>query len=251
METVRADLHIHTVLSPCGDLDMSPRAIVEMALKKNLGIIGITDHNSMLQVEMVESVAAGKGIFVMGGVEITTKEEVHCLAFFPDRDRRSCFQEYLNYHLPFIRNNESAFGYQVLADENDNILGYEHRLLITALRSGINEIEKEVHRLGGIFIPAHIDRPVNSIFSQLGFIPSGLLVEALEMTCFTTVHEVKSRFGLSNHFTLLQNSDAHYPEDIGKGYSLFTIENCSFDEIRMALAGKEGRTVVPGSLLSI
>jgi PHP family Zn ribbon phosphoesterase len=238
------------VLSPCGDLEMSPRAIVEVALKKNLGIIGITDHNTTLQVEMVESVAARAGIFVMGGVEITTKEEVHCLAFFPDRDQRHCFQEYLDIHLPFVRNDESVFGFQVLADENDNIVGYENRLLITALRTGIDEIEKEVHRLGGIFIPAHIDRPVNSVFSQLGFIPSGLLVDGLEMTCFTTVHEVKSRFGLSNHVTLLQNSDAHYPEDIGKATSLFTIENCSFDEIRMALAGKEGRAVIPESLFA-
>ncbi len=247
MKTVNADLHIHTVLSPCGDLDLSPRAIVESALKKRLEIIGITDHNSTLQVDMVESVASGKGIYVLGGVEITTKEEVHCLAFFPDRNRRHCFQKYLDTHLPVIRNDKSVFGLQVLADENDNILGYEERLLITALSTGIDEIEKEVHRLGGIFIPAHIDRPVHSVFSQLGFIPPGLWVDALEMTCFTTVHEVKSRFGLSNHVTLLQNSDAHYTEDIGKGTSVFTIENCSFDEIRLALAGKGGRAVVPWS----
>jgi hypothetical protein len=248
METIRADLHIHTVLSPCGDLDMSPRAIVDAALKKNLGIIGITDHNSTLQVEMVESVASGKGIYVLGGVEITTKEEVHCLAFFPDRNQRRCFQEYIDARLPYVMNNEKVFGFQVLVDENDMILGYENRLLITALSSGIGEIEKEVHRLGGIFIPAHIDRSVNSIFSQLGFIPSGLLVDALEKTCFTAVHEVKSRFGLSNHVTLLENSDAHYPDDIGKGTSLFTIENCCFDEIRLALAGQGGRRAIPGSL---
>jgi 3',5'-nucleoside bisphosphate phosphatase len=245
MKTVKADLHIHTVLSPCGDLDMSPRNIVEQALKKDIQIIGITDHNSTLQIDIVRKLAERVGIFVLAGVEVTTREEVHCLAFFPDKLSLDLFQIFIDEHQPQIPNKEGAFGYQVIVDENDMILHTVEKLLITALNQSINQIEKEVHRLGGIFIPAHINRSVNSIFSQLGFIPPGLRFEAMGITCYTTENEVKSKFPIPENITLIKNSDAHFPADIGKGYSLFTIEECSFQEIRMALLKKEGRSVKP------
>ena len=44
----KADMHIHSVLSPCGDIEMSPSAIVAQAKAKGLDIIGLTDHNSTL-----------------------------------------------------------------------------------------------------------------------------------------------------------------------------------------------------------
>ena len=74
----RADLHIHTVLSPCGDLDMSPRNIIAMAKQKKLDIIGITDHNSTRQAIIIQEKAQKEGIFVLAGVEISTREEAHC-----------------------------------------------------------------------------------------------------------------------------------------------------------------------------
>ena len=246
MKTVKADLHIHTVLSPCGDLEMSPRNIVEMAAEKNLEIIGITDHNSTRQIPVVAELAAARGIFVLRGVEITTREEIHCLAFFPDQATCEQFQLYIDEHQPFIPNKEGAFGYQVVVDANDMILAMEEKLLITALNKGIGDIEKEVHRLGGIFIPAHIDRPVNSIFSQLGFIPPGLKFEALAITCYTTEKKVQEKFKLDKSIPLLKDSDAHYPRDIGKGYSCFTVEELTFEEVRLALAKKDGRCVIPG-----
>lgn len=245
MKTVKADLHIHTVLSPCGDLDMSPRNIIEQALRKDIQIIGITDHNSTLQVEIVQQLAESAGIFVLAGVEITTREEVHCLAFFPDKLSLDHFQLYIDEHQPYIPNNEGAFGYQVVVDKDDQILHTEEKLLITALNQSINQIEKEVHRLGGIFVPAHVNRSVNSIFSQLGFVPPGLQCEAMGITCYTTENEVKSKFLIPGNITLLKNSDAHFPDDIGKGYSLFTIEECSFQEIRMAMLKEDGRSVKP------
>lgn len=223
---------------------MSPRVIVERAVAENLGIIGITDHNSLKQVEVVEKLASAQGIYVLGGVEITTREEVHCLAFFPDSDTRWQFQHYLDDHLPVIPNVNGAFGYQAVVDENDLILEIEEKLLITGLSQPIEKVEKEVHRLGGIFIPAHIDRTVNSVFSQLGFIPPGLHFEALEITCFTTEIDARRRFNLSENIPLIQDSDAHYPADIGKGYSRFTLMECTFEEIRLALKGSGGRKAV-------
>lgn len=245
MKTVKADLHIHTVLSPCGDLDMSPRNIVERAREKNLQIIGITDHNSTLQVDVVEELAARAGICVLGGVEITTREEVHCLAFFPDQVSRRQFQKYIDSYLPDIPNKAGAFGYQVVVDEFDNIIYTEEKLLITGLNRSINQIEIEVHRLNGIFIPAHVDRPVNSLFSQLGFIPPDMQMEAMGITCYTTGSAVRRKFSIPEDIALIKNSDAHYPDDIGRGYSLFTLEDCAFQEVRMALLNQQGRSVIP------
>lgn len=245
MITVKADLHIHTVLSPCGDLEMSPRNIIDQAVVKGLGIIGITDHNSTRQVEVIERMAAEKGIFVMGGVEITTREEVHCLAFFPDKETRTSFQEYIDLHQPAIPNKDGAFGYQVVVDEEDQILYMEEKLLITALDKSINDIERQVHALDGIFIPAHIDRTVNSVFSQLGFMPPGLTYEGLGITCYATENGVRAIFNIDKSCTLVKSSDAHYPDDIGKGYSLITLEGCTFEEVRLALAGEGGRVVKP------
>lgn len=246
MKTVKADLHIHTLLSPCGDLDMSPAMIVERAREENLGIIAITDHNSLKQISVVEKLAAGQGIFVLGGVEITTREEVHCLAFFPGIPEREEFQNYIDLHQPVIPNKDGIFGYQAVIDEDEMIVEMVEKLLVTGLNRSINEIEREVHRLGGIFIPAHIDKSVNSVFSQLGFLPPRLQFEALEITCYTTEKEARRKFNLSENITLIRSSDAHYPADIGKGFSLITLNECSFEEFRLALAGVDGRSVTIG-----
>ncbi|RMD59308.1 MAG: PHP domain-containing protein, partial [Nitrospirae bacterium] len=47
-----ADLHVHTCLSPCADIDMSPLRIIEKAKSKSIDIIGITDHNSSENAEV-------------------------------------------------------------------------------------------------------------------------------------------------------------------------------------------------------
>lgn len=46
MKQYLADLHIHTCLSPCGSLEMSPSEIVRRSLAKGLDAIAITDHNT-------------------------------------------------------------------------------------------------------------------------------------------------------------------------------------------------------------
>lgn len=243
MKRVKADIHIHTVLSPCGDLEMSPQAIVEQAVARGLAIIGITDHNSTRQVKAIEGVAAEKGIYVLGGAEVTTAEEVHCLAYFRDEERRGKFQEYLDRHLPIIPNREGAFGYQVVVDRDGLILDFEERLLVVALDQDIHQVEREVHRLDGIFIPAHVDRPVNSLFSQLGFLPGGLKCEALGITRFANESEVRGKFNIDSTLALVKSSDAHYRADIGAGYTYLMLENIDFEEIRMALTQVDGRKV--------
>jgi 3',5'-nucleoside bisphosphate phosphatase len=243
MKIFRADLHIHTVLSPCGDLDMSPKNIVQKAMQMNINIIGITDHNSTLQYKGVKREADRNGIFLLMGVEVTTKEEVHCLVFFEDYKKLHEFQQYLDLHLQSFKNDPSRFGYQVVVDENEMIEYEEERLLILAIDQSIDQVEQKVHELGGLFIPAHVDKSKNSIISQLGFIPKGLAIDALEISVNTTKTAFLEQQGYLKNYTFIQNSDAHIIENIGKNVTTFEIEQLSFSEISLALRGCDGRNV--------
>ena len=228
MIRVKADLHIHTVASPCSSLTMSPRRIIGEAVKKNLQVIGITDHNCTLQCGIVEKLASEKGMLVLKGAEINTREEIHCLVFFRDHDKLAAFQEYIMKYLPGIPNRPDKFGYQVLVDEDDNILRFIDELLISGIDRSIEQVQHEVAGLGGIFIPAHIDRAANGILNQLGFIPPDLEFEALEISGRTDEISIRKNLGLPD-VALVKSSDAHFPEQIGSSVTLFDLEELSFD----------------------
>ena len=243
MKIYRADLHIHTLLSPCGELSMSPAIITEMASRRNLDIIGISDHNTTRQSGLVRKLAEKKGIFVLRGAEVTTREEVHCLAFFEDNDTLDRFQELLDDNLPAIPNNPLIFGDQIVVDENENIIYTEERLLTNAVTLSLEELEEWVHDNEGIFIPAHIDRMKNSLYSQLGFLPENLKADALEVSKRSSPSKFRKSHPETAKYTLITNSDSHYPESIGTAFNNFLIEKITFEEIRMALAGKNGRNI--------
>jgi len=242
MNSFRADLHVHTVLSPCCDLEMSPAAIVETAARRGIDILGITDHNSTKHGPLVSKLAQKKGIFVLCGAEVTTREEAHCLAFFENFEILASFQQYLDRHLPDIKNDPKYFGYQVVLDEEEMIVEEEERLLISGLDRTLDQIEEEVHRLGGLFIPAHIDRPKYSLTSQLGFVPSGIKADALEISRFTTQEQIAEQFPWIASYTFIRSSDAHHPDAIGSGITIFEMERRSFDEIRKALHRTDNRS---------
>ncbi len=243
MNRYRADLHVHTVLSPCGDLEMSPAQITDIAARKGIDILGVTDHNSTKHVALIKKLAEKRGIFVLGGAEVTTREEIHCLAFFENNDSLAAFQQYLDKHLADVKNKPEAFGYQVVVDENDMILEEEEKLLISAISKSLEEVQHVIHQMEGIFIPAHIDRPSYSLFSQLGFVPPGLKADALEISKQVSEEEMRNKHPDVQGYTLIGSSDAHYPGQIGSRTSIFEMKRRSFDEIKKALAGEEGRKV--------
>lgn len=244
MRVFKADLHIHTVLSPCGSLEMSPRAIVEAAVAKKLDIIGITDHNSTRQCRGVTAEALKANITVYCGAEVTSKEEVHCLAFFENFKQLDEFQHFLDLNLPDIKNDTGLFGYQVVVDDNENIIYEEEKLLISAINKGINEIVTEVHRLGGIFIPAHVNRSRFSLISQLGFIPPDLKFDALELSKHQDTPSFLTTWPYLENATIIRSSDAHQPEIIGESSTKLFMERPDFDEFRKAIRAEDGRKVI-------
>jgi PHP family Zn ribbon phosphoesterase len=243
MKKYRADLHIHTVLSPCADWDMTPGNIISRAREFDIKILGITDHNSTKNALLVKRLAQEMGIFVLTGAEITTKEEVHCLVFLEEEDQLQILQDFINKNLTKVPNPDGHFGYQPVIDENEQILEIIPYFLPAALKVGINEIQRFTHDLNGIFIPAHIDRHSGGIFSQLGIIPENLRYDALGITRFNKANDVRKQYLIENSTTLISNSDAHYLSQIGQCFSFFHIEKPGFNEIKMALNQQDRRFV--------
>jgi len=235
MQQYKADLHIHTVLSPCADLEMSPANIVKRAKEKGLQLIGITDHNSTKNTGPVKNLAEKEGIYVLCGAEVTTKEEVHCLVFFEFEDELNTFQQFIQKNSTIIPNPDGHFGYQPVVDKDDNILEMVTNYLPAALCVGIQEIQSEVHALKGLFIPAHVDRPSNGIFSQLGFIPPGLKVDALGISKRKSEKDVRQHYVIEKEIPIICNSDAHFLEQIGDNYSIFNLPEISFRTVKNAL----------------
>ena len=170
MKQYLADLQIHTCLSPCGSLEMSPSEIVRRSLAKGLDAIAITDHNTTLQCPEIQSLGERFGLRVFAGVEVTTREEAHCLVYFPTDESRKRFQRYLEEHLPPIPNDPERFGDQVWVNAENEILGEVPYLLLSALDQSVNQIAVQARKVDALFVAAHVERPSFSLISQLGFI---------------------------------------------------------------------------------
>ncbi len=239
----KADLHIHTVLSPCGDLEMSPTAIVDRALQRGLDMIAISDHNTTRQVKVAQKVGKEKGLFVLGGVEVTSQEETHCLCYFANDEQLDAFQEFLDAHLPPIPNDEDRFGYQLIVDESDEIVGEEQYHLLNAIDVDIDGIYDVVHAIGGLFVPAHINKGTTSLMSQLGFVPPDLKADGLEINFRITKEEILKKFAYLKRFNFITDSDAHFIDNVGDVYNVIYMEHRTFDEFTKALHGEEGRWI--------
>ncbi len=200
------DLHVHTALSPCGEEEMSPNNIVNMALLNDLDVIAITDHNSCENIRAVLEVAKGTPLLVIPGMEIETREEIHVVCLFSDLESVCNVQKQIYAHLPPLRNNKKVFGEQLLFDEEDEIIGRLERLVAFATDLSIDELKTLVESNGGVFIPAHIDRPSYSIVSNLGMIPSNMKLKVLEISRFADFEDYSSKYPA---YTIIQCSDAH------------------------------------------
>lgn len=208
------DLHIHTALSPCGDSDMTPNNIINMALIKGLDVIAITDHNSAKNVSAcIECARRAGGLSVIPGMEIETAEEVHMLALFDNEDAVMELDRIMEEKMPPVKNRPDIFGEQIILDADDKPTGSVDNLLVTASSLDIAEAAALVRSLGGAAIPAHVDKDSYSVVSNLGFIPEELAFSCVEVKDPSKIN----RLSLTNRmdkYLLLHNSDAHYLWDI-------------------------------------
>lgn len=238
-----ADLHIHTVLSGCAEVEMIPPLILQQAKRQGLSLIAITDHNACHNVEAMIQAARGTGIHVLPGMELQSREEVHLLCLFDTILQCQQWQETVLDKLPLLANKEDIFGAQFVVDVTGEWIRTEEHLLAASTDMGVEEAVAKVHALGGMVIPAHVDRPSYSLLSNLGFVPESLDVQALEVTPRFVPETGYPQWPQLEGWCLIVNGDAHRLQEI-QNRTLFKIEAPVIEEIDLALKGEQGRKVV-------
>lgn len=205
---LRADLHNHSCLSPCGSLDLSPAVLARRARERGLDLVALTDHNSARNAPAFRESARREGLAALYGVEATCAEEAHILVLFAGVEEALDFSEFFEGHLPRLPYDPRIMGDQAVVDAEDNILDLPDLFLGAALDLGWDEVCREADRRGALVIPAHIDRPAFGALAQLGFLPEGpyAAVEALRP-------QVR---GEARGYPVVSGSDAHYPEHVGR-----------------------------------
>ena len=238
----RCDLHVHTCLSPCADLDMYPTALVRKAVQEGLDLIAICDHNASENVPYVIRAAAGLDLAVLPGMEVTSREEVHVIALFDATDPLQHLQRTVYEHLPGM-NDERRFGCQAIVNEFDEVEGFNERLLIGATELPLEDLIRQVHQLGGIAVASHIDRESFSVISQLGFVDPGIPFDALEISRTTGLSAARRRYPELERYPFVLSSDAHRIDDVGTGYTQMLLAGATVCELMLAFAGLEGRRI--------
>ncbi len=201
---------------------MTPNNIVNMALIKELDFIAVTDHNSARNLPAVMAVAkelakeTEKGICILPGIEVTTREEAHILAYLPTLEAALKLDAIIYQHLPDVMNEKALFGPQYIMDENDQIIGEVDKLLISATDISVEKLWEIVTDLGGILVPAHIDRKSYSILASLGFIPLDLDIKTCEVSKKETFDNVLKNFRFFKDYQFIHGSDAHQLEDMAE-----------------------------------
>ena len=238
MNTYRAELHVHTVLSPCAGVEMIPPLIVQEALERGIRLLAITDHNASANAKAVIEAARGTELVVLPGMELQTKEEVHLLCLFDTLEQLVELQKTVDTLLPEVPNTVEFFGEQFVVDASGEFIRREERLLLNSVDIELEHAARQVTALGGLAIPAHVDRKANGLIEILGLIPPGF--EALEISRHISPEAARQKFPQLRGYPLLQSGDVHFLDSF-LGTTEFEIAKLAISEIRMAIGGQEGR----------
>ena len=248
MREYRADLHIHTVLSACAEIEMIPPLIVEEALSRGLDIIAITDHNATGNALAVREAAVATPLIVLMGMELQTREEVDLLVIFDSQPALEAWQRMVDTAIPPLPNDADRFGPQFVVDREGDLVGEEPRLLQAPTTIGLEDAARQAHALGGLVIPAHIDRQHNGLMRMLGIWPPDLEADAAEVSPNMRPSQARRQFpSLPPELALVSSSDAHWLEWMGTTMTIFQLDGGpSIVALGQALRGEGGqRAYVP------
>ena len=229
-----ADLHIHTVQSPCAGIEMIPPLIVETALARGVNLIAITDHNASGNVRAVMAAADGTGLTVLPGMELETSEEIHSLCLFDTLDQLLAWQKEVDALLPEMELDEEFYGSQLLVDPQGNFIKKDPRFRSMPAQMELQQACRRVNALGGLFIPAHITREANGLLSHLGTVPPDLETQILELSPFSMPENALRQYPELANYRLIQGSDAHFLEAITSRIT-FDSNSASISDLKAAL----------------
>ncbi len=221
---------------------MIPPLIVRRARDLGLGIIAITDHNSAENVSAVMEAAKGFDLSVLPGMEVQTREEVHLVCLFDTLEQVLDWQEVVYDHLPALRNKPEFFGAQFVVDATGDFVRYNERLLATSTSLSVEQVAAKVDQRGGLCIAAHVDRPSYSLLANLGFVPEGIRLAAVEITPRVCVEEMRGQHPSLNGYPFIYCGDVHRLDDMSDR-TILTLTEPTITEIFMAFRAMVGRKV--------
>ena len=209
---MKFDLHIHSCLSPCANLEMSPGEIVARAKQAGMDGIALTDHQSARNCPAIAECAKRAGLACLYGLEVQTAEEVHTVALFDTVEQALAMTDFVYAAMPKRVNDPETFGDQPVVTWDDDIVEMEWRILAMGCRRTIPETAAKAHGLGGLYIAAHVDRPNFSCLGTLGAIPDGCF-DAVELsrTADETIWLPKTA-----GYAATRSSDAHNLDDVAR-----------------------------------
>lgn len=221
---------------------MIPPLIVQAAVERGINVIAITDHNASENVSAVIDAAKGKPLTVLPGMELQTEEEVHCLCLFDTLDQLEKLQKLVDKTLPNTPNNIEFFGEQFIVDHTGDFIRRKEQLLINSTKLSFEEAFRAVTDIGGLFIPAHVNRQAFGLIDHLGFVPPEIPIEALEISRHITPEKALEQYPQLKGYPLIQSGDVHYLDDF-LGANQFFIEQPTIAELKMALKSQNGRSL--------
>ena len=250
MKEFYADLHIHIGRTKSGKAvkitaskTLTFSNILQAASeRKGLDLIGIIDcHSPEVILEMEELIANGEmyelpegglrfqDMTIIPGSEIEIYDQhcqgpIHILTYFPNLETMRIFSKWMS---SFVKNMTLS----------------TQRIYIDGIT-----LQKMVHSLGGLFIPAHVFTPFKSLYGK-GVISSVTEVldpseiDAMELGLSADTMMISGIKEL-DQYVFLTNSDAHSLGKIAREYQKLRLEQASFSELKKALQEVEGREII-------
>ena len=248
MQKLLADFHVHTLLSPCAAVEMTPNHIILRASQYGIGAVAITDHNASGNVGAALEAGEKYGVKVFPGMEVECQEEAHIVALFDTLQQLQQWQSIVDRHMNGLANNSEKFGAQFIVDAEDNFVREEERLLLAPISLTAAQVVEQVNAIGGIAIAAHVDRPAYSLVGQLGFIEPDFGLVAAEISNVGWKKGLQSKLQrVTGFLPYVTDSDAHNIVDFLQGpKNLLSVENLNVKEIALALNNSQGRSIKPG-----
>ena len=250
MKAFYADLHIHIgrtatgrPVKITGSRTLTLANILQTAgSRKGLDMIGIIDcHSPEVLLELEELVKRGEmeeltdgglhfgGTTLIPGSEIELYDRhcqgpIHVLAYFPTLGKMKAFSEWMGLHVK-------------------NITLSSQRIYVEG-----RELQKKVHELGGLFVPAHVFTPFKSLYgkgvrSSLSEVFDADGIDAIELGLSSDTRMVEGIAEI-RRYPFLTNSDAHSLGKMAREYQELLLERASFGELKKALRGEAGRRIL-------
>lgn len=250
LKEIYADLHIHIgrtekgrAVKITGSKNLTLKNILETATsRKGLDLIGIIDCHSPEVIEEIEQlICEGKAEELMeGGVrfenttllmgsEIEIYDEhchgpIHVLCYMPTIKKMKDFSNWMS----TLQKNIHLSSQRIYCDGRT--------------------LQKKVHELNGLFIPAHVFTPFKSLFGRgvkksLSEVFDPSMIDAIELGLSSDTDMVKGMSELAP-YTFVTNSDAHSLGKLAREYQKMKLADANFEELKKVLHQQEGRTIV-------